>query len=90
MVYDNKCIDIAERGNTGYVFDYWTKDNVLWKVNPGATPPTVPGGIAIFFKARYAETACGCRKSMNFAVSTKGQKLDFIRSLCYKLYVYIT
>ena len=47
--------DVAATGNTGYAFDYWTKDNLLRQANPGATLKDVPGGTSIVFKAHFAK-----------------------------------
>ena len=49
--------DVLAKGNPGYAFDYWTRDNLLRQVNPGETLTDVPGGTAIVFKAHFAEDA---------------------------------
>ena len=38
---------------TGFVFDYWTKDNGTESVNPATTIKDVPGGTTIIFKANW-------------------------------------
>ena len=38
---------------TGFVFDYWTKDNGTEPVNPATTMENVPGGTTITFKANW-------------------------------------
>lgn len=38
---------------TGFVFDYWTKDNGTKPVNPATTMENVPGGTTITFKANW-------------------------------------
>lgn len=38
---------------TGFVFDYWTKDNGTDSVDPATTMENVPGGTTIIFKANW-------------------------------------